>query len=275
MKISLYIPCFNASLYIKRCLEGVFNQSINIDEVLIIDDGSTDNTVQIASKFDVKIISHESNKGLAAARNTAIKNSAGDYIASLDSDCVPEKNWIEKLIHEFRDNKIAGIGGMLVEGYQDKPADLWRAVNMPQHWGNELTYNPEFLFGSNNIFRKESLLKVGMYDEALGNNGEDHHISQKLKSMNYALIYTPAARAVHLRQDTVSSILRTHWNWYRMFHEPVNIENLKFRTRYNLRTSRDRIKEDIRNRQYKLLSIDLILPADQFIRDIRYFVRKR
>ncbi len=271
MNISLYIPCYNVSRYIGKCLDGVFGQSIAIDEVLIIDDGSSDDTLAIASKYKVKIIEHKRNKGLSAARNTALKSCSGDYIASLDADCVPEKDWLENLLREFQTNDVAGAGGMLVEGYQKTAADLWRTLNMPQHWGEERIVNPEFLFGSNNVFRKKLLRKVGSYNEKMGNNGEDYDMSNRLRKAGFNLIYTPSARAKHLRQDSVSSILRTYWNWYKRFHEPDDVSNLLFRMRYNIHWSRNRIKSDIKKKNYHLLPLEILLPFDQLGRDLSYF----
>ncbi|RMF97147.1 MAG: glycosyltransferase [Candidatus Schekmanbacteria bacterium] len=273
MNISLYIPCYNVSAYIDECLKSVFQQTIKIDEVLIIDDGSTDNTLEIVSKYNVKVLEHKKNKGLSAARNTALKNAKGDYIASLDADCVPRNDWLENLMKEFQSEDIAGVGGMLEEGFQENTADLWRTLYMPQHWGNERIENPEFLFGSNNVFRRKYLIKTGGYNEKLGNNGEDYDMSSRLKKSGYRLIYTPFAKAVHMRRDTVLSLMRTHWNWYKRFYEPTKLSNILFRVRYNLHCCKERFKRDLKHGNYHLLPVELYFPFDQFGRDIIYYLK--
>ena len=89
-KVSLYIPCYNGEEHIAACIEGVLNQFRKPDEIFVIDDGSTDRTAEIAENYpQVTVIRHEENKGLAAARNSAIAASTGDYVASLDADCGP------------------------------------------------------------------------------------------------------------------------------------------------------------------------------------------
>ena len=103
-KLSLYIPCYNAEKYIGECLDGVIKQTYPIDEILIINDGSNDKTVSIASAYPVRIIHHNKNKSLAAARNTAFKEAKNDYVAALDADCVPRPDWLEHLIKNFSDN---------------------------------------------------------------------------------------------------------------------------------------------------------------------------
>lgn len=83
--ISVIIPVFNREVELQRALESVFNQSYKDFEVIVVDDGSSDNSVSVAQKFDVKLIKQQ-NLGVSAARNSAIKISQGDYIAFLDSD---------------------------------------------------------------------------------------------------------------------------------------------------------------------------------------------
>ena len=115
MKIGLYIPCYNASGYIDAVLKSVFEQTIAPDEVLVIDDGSEDGLLDIAEKYPVKYISHSKNKGLAASRNTALNNMHSDFVASLDADCAPAKDWLEKLFLFLKSSDAVGVGGRVAE----------------------------------------------------------------------------------------------------------------------------------------------------------------
>lgn len=85
MKISLIIPVYNEEKYLARCLDSVKNQTEPFDEVIIINDGSTDSSLEIAKRYDFKIFSYE-NSGLSVARNHGLEHATGDYIVFLDSD---------------------------------------------------------------------------------------------------------------------------------------------------------------------------------------------
>jgi glycosyltransferase involved in cell wall biosynthesis len=85
MKISVIIPCYNGEKYIAQCLENVLCQSYKDLEIIIVNDGSKDNSAQIAEKYPVKIISQE-NQGLSVARNIGIDVATGDYIHFFDVD---------------------------------------------------------------------------------------------------------------------------------------------------------------------------------------------
>ncbi len=212
-KVTLYIPCFNAEKTIKECLESVIQQTYPIDEIIIIDDGCQDKTMDIVSKYPVRVIKHFKNKGLAAARNTAFNESRNDFVAALDADCAASDNWLAELMSCFSNEDIVGAGGMLIERYSKNTADKWRSLRMSQTWGKEVIENPPFLYGSNTVFRKTAIQFIGMYSEIFRSNYEDVNISSKLYDKELRLIYNPKSIAEHLRKDTVISVLTTYWHW--------------------------------------------------------------
>ncbi|SHN11293.1 glycosyltransferase family 2 protein [Halanaerobium congolense] len=89
-KISIIIPIYNNEKYLSKCIESVIKQNYNNKEIILVNDGSTDNSANICDNYaheykDIKVI-HQANNGAAAARNIGLDNSSGDYIIFLDSD---------------------------------------------------------------------------------------------------------------------------------------------------------------------------------------------
>ena len=101
-KFSIIIPVYNVEKYIKKCLDSVVNQTVKDYEVILINDGSTDNSMEIAKKYSFKII-NQKNQGQSAARNHGIKEAKGDYIVFLDSDDTIEKDYLEKIEESLKD----------------------------------------------------------------------------------------------------------------------------------------------------------------------------
>lgn len=95
-KFSIIVPAYNMEKYIKRTLDSIKKQSFKDYEVIVIDDGSTDKTVEVAKKTKVKVIEHK-HAGLSVVRNAAIKEAKGDYIVMLDSDDWWDKDLLKKL----------------------------------------------------------------------------------------------------------------------------------------------------------------------------------
>jgi GT2 family glycosyltransferase len=212
--VTVYIPAYNVSEFLAPCIESLLDQTLPPDEILVIDDGSQDNSAEVASRFpQVTLIKHPVNKGLASARNTAMRTARNELVASIDADCVAAPSWLAELARYLNDPALVGVGGKLIEGVQRTTADRWRAVHMPQHWGNTPIRSPRFLFGCNNLFRKSAVLAAGEYDERMRTNGEDVDLCIRLRQKNWEFIYVPSAQVTHLRHDTTQSILDTYWRW--------------------------------------------------------------
>lgn len=101
-KVSVVIPVFNTSKYLKRCLDSVCNQTLPDIEIICVNDCSTDNSLSILKEYSqkdsrIKIIDLNKNKGAAAARNIGIKAATGQFIAFVDSDDLIDLNFYEKL----------------------------------------------------------------------------------------------------------------------------------------------------------------------------------
>lgn len=100
-KISIIIPCFNASLCLSACIESILRQKYVNFEVLLIDDGSSDSTVSIcknyvASDNRIKLICHNKNNGVSAARNTGLHYATGEWIAFVDADDTVSSTWLSE-----------------------------------------------------------------------------------------------------------------------------------------------------------------------------------
>lgn len=263
-KVSLYIPCYNAENSIRECLESVRGQTYPIDEIFVIDDGSTDRIKEIAAQYHVRIVKHSKNRGLAASRNTAFKEARNELIAAIDADCVAHPDWLGELMKKSSTPNVAGVGGKLVERYTSSPADQWRAVHMQQHWENEVLEGPPFLYGSNTLFKKSAVQSVGLYDEAFMSNYEDVDLSKRLYASGYRLIYTPHAFVEHLRKDTIRSALISFWHWcYYMHINPYNRQSKSRRVAARIAMARGIFvtfyQEDLKKRDFPLLFIDFLL----------------
>lgn len=273
-KVGLYIPCFNAAATIGSCLEAVLKQTFPLDEIVVVDDGSGDDTACVVGRYPARLIRHPGNQGLAAARNTAIKNMRAEFVASLDADCVAASDWLERLMGRFDSAQIAGAGGRLLE----EPGtifDAWRSVHMRQHWGDE-EEQPPFLFGSNTVFRKEALVEVGLYNEAFRDNYEDVDISARLKLANYALAYEPQATARHLKRCDINSLFDTFWKWNRAYYEKQNyygdLDRFAFKIKDNMGLANRYLEEDMRAGRGELAYLDFLLALHHSLRDFEYFI---
>jgi len=275
-RVTAYIPAYNVSEYLARTIEGLLAQTHAFDEILVIDDGSGDNSAEIASRYPrVTLIKHPVNKGLAAARNTALRTARNELVASVDADVVADPSWIATLLPHLDDPKVAGAGGILIEGVQTTLADRWRRALMAQGWGPQYIRNPRFLYGCNNVFRKSAILEVGGYEESLRICGEDPDLAIRLRARGWDFVYDPAARSTHLRHDNLRSVLDMYWRWWRFGNQAyprgVNLRSwlghaLFVHFRYNFLVP---AKADLRASRLDLLAMDFLTLGYMPYRDFR------
>lgn len=263
----MYVPAYNAERTLRRCLESIYSQTVPFTEVLVVDDGSTDRTAEIARDMGAKIVKNASNEGLAYSRNAGISQAVNALVASVDSDCILDSRWLEVLLPYMEDETLACAGGALFEAYAESPADRWRSEHLPQHWGPHPRVNPRFLFGCNMLCRRDTILAVGGYDRALKTNGEDVDLSLKIRSRGWGLAYDPRARAYHLQRDTVRSVLDRWWRWHHPRLERPSLTNVaKNAPQYLYHGARYAFRD--LKRWPGLLPLDIAFPLAQVYFDI-------
>lgn len=276
-EVSFYVPCFNAEKTVGACLEAVLRQTYPLKEVVVVDDASTDLTLEIVARYPVKVVRHGENRGLAAARNTALERLSSEFIASVDADCVPEPGWLEALMRMFASEKVAGAGGRLEEAQVASVFDAWRKAHMRQHWGQKRV-SPPFLFGSNTVFRRKALQKAGAYNEALRNNYEDVDMSRRLAALGYRIVYEPAAVAAHFKSDDIYSLFNTYWRWHVAYYREEKFYEKKERfiakLKENFGLANRYLEEDLAASRQALLYLDFLLAFHHSLRDLGYFLYK-
>lgn len=100
-KLSIIIPVYNGEKYIKSLLDSIFIKGIDGIEVIVVNDGSTDNTKEICSQFEDVKLYNISNHGVSYARNYALKNSKGEYVMFVDADDILRDNWFKIISNYF------------------------------------------------------------------------------------------------------------------------------------------------------------------------------
>ena len=100
MKVSVIVPAFNEEKYIKACIESLQNQTVKAAEIIVVDNNCTDRTIEIASKFDVRIV-QEPKQGMTYSRAKGFSSGKSEILARCDADSQLPTNWIERIVYNF------------------------------------------------------------------------------------------------------------------------------------------------------------------------------
>jgi len=200
-KISVVVPVKNEGDKIENCLEAIFNQTFKPFGVMVVDGHSTDNTVENAKKYPIRVF-YENYCTRAGACKVGVENAEGEFIAFTDADCVVKSDWLENLIKRF-DDDIVGVGG----GIENIGEGIWKksiAFSVGTFLGSACSVQgrlyPEKRYvksisGCNSMYRKKDLLTVGSFDVNLS-TAEDAELNSRLLKIG-KLLYIPDAVILH------------------------------------------------------------------------------
>jgi glycosyltransferase involved in cell wall biosynthesis len=172
--VDVVIPAYNASRFIAETIQSVFAQTYLPRKIIVVDDGSTDNTVEIIKSFEselIELISIE-NGGVSRARNIGIKASDADYIAFLDADDIWEPSKLEAQLRQLRRKPEAGVcyaGSQLID---DAGVEIENAIGVPYVRGQvfeDIVYYERPMYGSASsvIAARDILFQTNLFDETM------------------------------------------------------------------------------------------------------------
>jgi len=275
--VTLYVPARNAEAWLASCVTAIGALDPAPREVLVIyDTESSDDTVSIARALPNVRAVPQTRRGLTAARNIAFGLATTRWVASVDSDVLVAPDWLGVLWNARNElGSPAAISGRTEERVLGA-GDAFRALMMPHHWGAHAMRGP-FMTISDALFDREAVLSVGGYRESLERYGDDSRLSQDLRDAGYALAYTPHARALHIRQDSVASVLDLRWAYSEPRQRPrlMDLEGLKAKLAVNTEYGRMTTARALEAGEPVLAWIGAVLPVHHALADCAALLEQR
>lgn len=209
--ISIVIPAYNAQSSLKECLEALQVQAdlpphLQI-ETIVVDNGSSDGTAQVAAQYGVKLI-HEPRKGASHARNAGIKAAQGEILCFTDADCAPLSNWIYQLTRPLLENpELIGGKGIYLSKQTSPTA---RFVQLEYEDKYDLLHGQryiDFIDTYSAVYRRNALLHYGGFDPEM-TYLEDQELSFRLNNEGCKMVFIPEAVVYHYHSDTLQKYFR-------------------------------------------------------------------
>ncbi len=209
-KVSVVVASYNGDRTLKTCLDSLEKLNYPDYEIILVDDGSTDTTPQIARLHPrVQYLRHEQNLGLSSARNTGIAAAAGDIVAFTDADCRADEDWLYYLVADLLNSDFAGVGGpnLLPPEDSNVAAAVMVSPGGPAHVMLD-DRQAEHIPGCNMAFLKSALIEIGGFDPIFGKAGDDVDLCWRLQQAGFKIGFSPAAFVWHYRRSTVGAYLK-------------------------------------------------------------------
>ncbi|MBE4907139.1 glycosyltransferase family 2 protein [Bacillus luteolus] len=219
-KVSVIIPVYNEEVVIERTVRAIKKSKYRISEILVVDDGSTDQTVQVVKNAfkgsrKVKVIEKE-NGGKASALNIGFQKAVGDIVITIDADTIFTERAITYLVRPFKDRNVAAVSGNCKIGNLSNYLAVWQhieyvtAFNLEKRayeYLNCITVVP----GSNSAWRKKAVVKAGYYDH--DTLAEDTDLTLKLLNNDYKIIYEDRALSYEECPEKIKDFIKQRYRW--------------------------------------------------------------
>lgn len=219
--VSVIIPVKDTEKTIEKCIVSLLNVDYQNFEIIVVDDASTDRTKEIIKKFPNIRLLESNGAGPSKARNMAIKESNGEFVAFTDADCIVHPEWLNELLKGFLLPGVAGVGGG-----QRSPDDETEFGKNVQDFLKSVGFITEYVKTRNNqtlkeikhnptcnmMYRREIFEKVGYFLEGLW-PGEDVELDYRITKAGYKLMYNPEAVVYHYRPDSIKRFKKMMYSY--------------------------------------------------------------
>ena len=206
MKVSAVLPIHNGEKFIAKCINSLIRQSVKFNEIIIVDDASTDNSVKLIKKFPVRLIQLNKNLGRSAARNKGFEESKNEIVFFAEDDAFYGKDFLKYCLPHFKNKKVAGvIGKQFVSNANES---IWTKCKDAERKSTFQNYIPFSVW----MYRRELFKRAKGFDEKI-DYGEDVDLSQRIKKMGFKLVYEPKAKWFHYEPNSLKKIIQRSWNF--------------------------------------------------------------
>ncbi|MDE3066722.1 MAG: glycosyltransferase [Verrucomicrobiota bacterium] len=208
-RVSVVVATYNGARTLRNCLQSLTRLNYPDYEVIVVDDGSTDETPEIAAEFPSVRCLRQANQGLSAARNSGVRAATGRIVAFTDDDCRVDEDWLYYLVGDLQRGGFAGIGGHNFLPPEDSPVAAVVAASPGGPAHVMLTdRDAEHVPGCNMAFYMEALEQIGLFDPTFRKAGDDVDVCWRLLACGLRLGFSPAGFVWHYRRSTVQAYLK-------------------------------------------------------------------
>jgi len=267
------VPCFNSSETLREVITSLYNQNLSLEEIIVIDDGSTDESSSIAKDMNCRVITLEQNLGRGHSRNIGISECRTPFALFCDSTNTLPSNFAETAIKHFRNPSLSAVFGRIVNHLNMTDVlSRWRGRNLfREHlYHRQDVHEVQCLISYAVLFRKDAVMECGNFDRSL-RKCEDQDIGQKLIVSGYKIISDPSLVTYSIRRETMTSLCIRFNRWFSDHQKEFQCWEAFIMT---LRSSmRIFLKEDLKNNDIQSMIISILLPF--WLLALGFFNRKK
>ena len=222
IRVSAYVPCFNNAPTVGLALASVQRQSYPVDELFLVDDGSTDGSRAVAEQMGVRVVAIGRNTGRGAVRATAMEQAQHELVLCCDATNHLPEDFMARAIRWFDMPSVSAVFGRILQDQNTCLSDRWRARHLFKvQEAVSLHYRAQLsTYGC--VLRRQAVMQVGNFDRSLRHN-EDIELGQRLLAADCEVIFDPSLYAISGVTNSIREVLDRYWRWHACANESVAI----------------------------------------------------
>jgi glycosyltransferase involved in cell wall biosynthesis len=264
MPLSAYVPCYNAARTVRRAVESVLAQTVPPDELLVIDDGSTDGSRDALEGLAVKVLSQPRNLGRGAARDLAMRTAAHELVLCCDATNTLDPRFVEHALSWFNHASTAAVIGRITQSPPSTLAERWRGRHLFKTDLAPAVNRRASLSTGGTLMRAAAVREVGGYDARL-RHSEDIELGGRLIAAGFDVVFDPALTVTAIASNTLAAVLERHWRWNAGVDETATVRGYARSISYSIRHM---ARTDLVEGDFAGALVSLLSPHDHFWRSL-------
>ena len=253
--VSAYIPCYNNATTVGLTIQGIQNQTYPVDELFVVDDGSTDNSVEVVEGLGVRVIRMGKNKGRGAVRAQAMEAARNEFVLCCDATNRLPANFLETALKWFSSEQVVGVYGRWIDRNVRTAVDRWRARHLFQQEMSHQANPRSTLCTHGAMVRKSAVSRAGNYN-SLERDRDDFDLGIRLLAIG-DVVFDPALEVESVAPNSLFQVMERYTRWNRALNTPYTLSDFIVS---HVVAWRILIPEDLEKRDWRAALISATLP---------------
>lgn len=236
MQLSGYIPCYNNEQHIADAVRSLKAQELPVSDLMVVDDGSTDRSAEIAEKEGARVIRLGENLGRGAVNARAISEAKHDLVVCLGATNVLNPDFSKQVVHWFEDPSVAGVYSRIISRPSKNTVDRWRARHLFRETASSDEVRRHAILGTTgSIMRRSAVIAVGNFNINLRHT-EDGELGERLLAAGWDVIADGRLKVIANGSNTLPQVLERYWRWNAGKDEGTSLKGYLKQIAFSIRT---------------------------------------
>ena len=210
--VSACVVCYNNETTLGETIRSIQSQTVGVDDLLVVDDGSTDGSAAVAAGLGARVISHPTNLGRGAARARAMREARHDLVLCVDATGTIDAEFVSRILPWFEEAHVAAVCSRIDDPRPRGLVRRWRARHLFRTGAQVSVARKASLITGGSVLRRAAILGVGNFDASL-RYAEDADAGRRLLAAGHDVVFDPRVCMTSTTDNSLAQVLERYSRW--------------------------------------------------------------